>query len=421
MNADASPFTQLLAIAIASFSCLVILFIFFRDKPWLLLFFSPFCLSPYTLQCFSYKFDAPWFALSILTSCAPFFFILQDNKKIQLSSTIIFILLTLNLYQSSIGIFLIIFFYSILFYIRGQKQHFYTPKKYFICLLGFAIAIIIYYLQTKFVTPVTTEWGNAHAKMIFYENNPFEILIINMQNYIKYIFLDWDKSIFEYTFIINSYIIILFSFIMIFKSSDSIHIIIKIIIFICIVIFLLFSPYSLQLFLTSPVWHARTFIALGCLISFIMIDAITLLPHKSLYKKIIIGLNIYCIFQFITIGNIYGNLLVSQSTFENTIIPSLTTDLSTLKNQQICQNVSFRNSISYSPAFENIGRKYPVIYKLIYPRIGNNAHIQDFLKYYGTSIPYTASEYFDESNVVREHPTYKISVIPEKTCVIYFK
>lgn len=78
--ADLSPLTTLLAIAIMAVAGLIIIYILkvviFEKKIvwWDVLAVAMMGLSPYFMECFSYKFDAPFMALSVLASVIPFVF-----------------------------------------------------------------------------------------------------------------------------------------------------------------------------------------------------------------------------------------------------------------------------------------------------------------------------------------------------------
>ena len=73
---DISPLPQLIAIITISFASSLVIFLIGKDYKIRLgdiLSVLPISLSPYFLECLSYKFDSPYMALSILTSIFPFF------------------------------------------------------------------------------------------------------------------------------------------------------------------------------------------------------------------------------------------------------------------------------------------------------------------------------------------------------------
>lgn len=108
--ADISPLPQLLAAVIMAAAGVIILHIL-ADKDvspfWGAVALIPLGLSPYFLQCFSYKYDAPYMALSVLASVFPPLFYGKEKKKAiiyclcAVASTII----VCTTYQAASGIF----------------------------------------------------------------------------------------------------------------------------------------------------------------------------------------------------------------------------------------------------------------------------------------------------------------------------
>jgi len=74
---DISPLPQLLAVFILAISSVLLVYVLNDSKITIagLLASIPVGLSPYMLECLSYKFDAPYMALSVLASIVPFLFL----------------------------------------------------------------------------------------------------------------------------------------------------------------------------------------------------------------------------------------------------------------------------------------------------------------------------------------------------------
>jgi len=104
---DISPLPQLLAVLILSFSSVLLVYIVGNRKITTvrLLASIPLGLSPYFLECLSYKFDAPYMALSILASILPFLFI--TRKKAFLFCSVASLLVMCMTYQASSGVYLL--------------------------------------------------------------------------------------------------------------------------------------------------------------------------------------------------------------------------------------------------------------------------------------------------------------------------
>lgn len=108
--ADLSPLTTLLAILIMAVAGLIITYtikvkIFEKEiKWWDVLAVAIIGITPYFAECMSYKFDAPFMALSVLASVMPFVFY-KDSKLGFYGSIAIGTMVMCTTYQASSGIF----------------------------------------------------------------------------------------------------------------------------------------------------------------------------------------------------------------------------------------------------------------------------------------------------------------------------
>ena len=81
---DISPLTQIIAALIISLASVITLHAFAREKkisPVSIIGVLPLGLSPYFLECFSYKYDSPYMALSVLSSVFPLLFINEKKSR----------------------------------------------------------------------------------------------------------------------------------------------------------------------------------------------------------------------------------------------------------------------------------------------------------------------------------------------------
>ena len=104
---DISPLTQIIAALIISLASVITLHAFAREKkisPISIIGVLPLGLSPYFLECFSYKYDSPYMALSVLSSVFPLLFI-NEKKRIYCPVCAVCTLITCVSYQSATGIF----------------------------------------------------------------------------------------------------------------------------------------------------------------------------------------------------------------------------------------------------------------------------------------------------------------------------
>ena len=108
---DISPLTTMIATLLMGLATAIAIHVITGTKKfgfWHYVVGVPIGLSPYFLECYSYKFDAPYMALSVLASVVPFLF--YSKKKISPFCLAVFAssLVVCMTYQASSGIFLVL-------------------------------------------------------------------------------------------------------------------------------------------------------------------------------------------------------------------------------------------------------------------------------------------------------------------------
>ena len=121
---DISPLPQILAIFIMTIASVILLHLFSNGKKitfWNIIAIIPLTINPYFLECLSYKYDAPYMAISILTSIAPFLFYKKNKTLFGITSFVGLLIMCLT-YQASSGVYLlIIIFYALFLYKENTK------------------------------------------------------------------------------------------------------------------------------------------------------------------------------------------------------------------------------------------------------------------------------------------------------------
>ena len=105
---DISPLMQIVAALIMSLSGIILVYVLCDKKVTVgkALLTVPLGLSPWFLQCMSYKFDAVFMALSVLASIAPF--LLMKNRKKFMVGSMVGLLIMCMTYQASSGIYIVV-------------------------------------------------------------------------------------------------------------------------------------------------------------------------------------------------------------------------------------------------------------------------------------------------------------------------
>ena len=124
---DISPWSQIIAMAFLATASLLMVY-YFGDihKKTHLVASALVGLTPFTLVCWLYKFDAPCMAMALLTSTIPFIFIKESSTKKDLIkftiASIIGLLITLTSYQAFSGVYLLIALAFVLKYFLGEQK-----------------------------------------------------------------------------------------------------------------------------------------------------------------------------------------------------------------------------------------------------------------------------------------------------------
>ena len=153
---EISPLLQLLAILILSLSSVLLVYIIGNKKITVvgLLASIPLGLSPYFLECLSYKFDASYMALSILASIVPFLFI--TRKVFFLLISIISLLIMCSTYQAASGIYMMI---AVVLCFQHWNSREKTNKEilYFLGTAVFAFCFTMLLFRFFFMKPLSIE------------------------------------------------------------------------------------------------------------------------------------------------------------------------------------------------------------------------------------------------------------------------
>ncbi|MCD8130887.1 MAG: glucosyltransferase domain-containing protein [Lachnospiraceae bacterium] len=159
--ADISPLTQIIAVVFLAAASLIILLIFAKDgiiTAWNVIAVLPLGISPYFLECLSYKFDSPYMALSMLAGTVPLLF-LNCDFRIYILTVILCTLVTCTTYQAALGIFpLLIVLICFEKWIQGADKR-QTGLLLVRSVLGYVIGGVIYssFIMTSIQTYVRSE------------------------------------------------------------------------------------------------------------------------------------------------------------------------------------------------------------------------------------------------------------------------
>jgi len=355
---DISPIPQLLAILILAVSSVLLVYVLTgKITVTRLLASIPLGLSPYFLECLSYKFDSPYTALSVLASIFPFLF--SARKKVFLLISIVSLLIMCMTYQPASGIYMLI---VVILCFQNWNRREKTNKEIlsFFGIAVFAFCFTLLAFRFFLMKPVSQDASYAQTSML-----PAAQLITGTLSNIKV----YAVTIIHDFGIIWKIGILLVLFFFIAKSvsnSAQQKIISFFFIFTVIVISFLLS-YGVYSLLQKPLYAPRALLGFGVFLAIICIYTVS--DFKKISTILVLALN-WCLFVF---AFSYGNALADQARYAEFRIGILTHDLSALYPiaSKDSMSIQIENSIDFAPSIKNIAKHNPVIERLVPSRLSD--------------------------------------------------
>ncbi|MDE9467074.1 glucosyltransferase domain-containing protein [Xenorhabdus bovienii] len=319
---DIAPFSQILAIIIASLTCAVIAtYIIKTNKLIHILSISFLFISPFFIQNLSYRFDIVTMCLAIFFAVVPFIF--QETKKMiyLLIISFISVLSLLMTYQAALPLFYGLIFLD--FFINRQTKN--NSKKNIINLASGTIALAFYYL---IIAPHFVGGGYAgdRAKAVSLGSGNFITDIIsNIINLINHL-----SSLINLNFLIYFSIIIIGAFLFLLKIIKE-EISNKKNLFL---LFVFFSAYivSILIFfsLKNPVYEPRVMIGFNALFMILAILSLNITYNRNNIRYIGLLSVILPTLYFFSIATNYSNASRSYIKYERDILQSIYNDYNNL-------------------------------------------------------------------------------------------
>ena len=360
---DISPVPQLLAVLILSVSSIILVYVIGNKKITAirLLASVPLGLSPYFLGCISYKFDAPYMALSILASIFPFLFYTQ--KRAFLFISVISLLIMCMTYQAASGIYLMI---VIILCFQDWNSRRTFNKKIFASLgtavLAFLVAMIIY----KFF--LMKPAGYYASNSILPLSQIVSGTMKNIKDYLLQINSDWG-------IIWKTGVALVMLFFVIKSTTQSAQQkLLSFFVSILALIVTIVLSYGLYSFLEAPLYSPRALYGFGVFLAIICVYVVS--DFKKIAVVTVLALN-WCLFTF---AFSYGNALADQARYAEFRITILLHDLSALYPNRNQEDMTFqiKNSLGYSPVVKNIAKHNPVIEQLVPTRLAEDDCLQNY-------------------------------------------
>ncbi|MCD8379594.1 MAG: glucosyltransferase domain-containing protein, partial [Lachnospiraceae bacterium] len=370
--ADISPLTQIIALLLLAAASLIVICTFSQDvriSAWSVIAVLPLGISPYFLECLSYKFDSTYMALSVLAAVFPLLF-LQENIRIYMLTVILCTLVSCLTYQASLGIFpLMILFLSFLQWLRGENTH------QIFRLVGYSAAGyfcggVIY--SSFIMTSIESYAGSD----LFSFGDMLPGVISNLRKYYTYVLSDFD---FKWLAFIG---ILLLSFVILSVVNTcrkKWHTAIFSLLTVAAALCLAFGPYVA---LSQALFQCRAMFGFGACIAMVAVICVSY-PHSQIAKAASFSLS-WCFFVF---GFVYGNALAEQQRYVDFRTEMVISDLADFVNGKSEEAVELQitGTIGDSPILENMPQYDGVLGRLIQTTFAGNTWVFDtyyFCYYY---------------------------------------
>lgn len=367
---DVSPLTQIIAVAFLAISGLIILYVLTKKHSftfWEYTSVAILGLSPYFLECISYKYDSPYMALSILASVFPMLFY---NKKyiFFIIATMLSIIIVCTTYQASLGIFPM--FAIIMTFVMWSKRENLNKILKFVgsAMIGYLLGLIIF--KFYIMLPVNK----------YVSSNITTNITLIVENYKKYFKL--IKSDFKPEWILLICILYLCFIYKSVRNSEQNKILTFIISFFMVIILNIISL-GLYPILEKPLFSPRAMYGFGVCIS--LIATYIAVSDKFIIGKLISTVTFWVFFVF---AFTYGNALYQQQEYTDFRIGLVINDLidNDLLSTDKTKNIRVIGNIGKAPALRNIPKDCGILNRLIPTTFGDSTWtwaVRRFCNYYG--------------------------------------
>lgn len=300
--ADASPLFQLLAVfVLASGSVVLTRTINGKLSIYGLIASLPLGLSPYFLSNLSYKFDAPYHALSIVASIVPFLYLRRTS--IFVPASVLGILVTFSTYQGAHGIYILLSALVVACSLAKIDDCGFTlpQKKVFSFIvwsaLSYVLALAIYYI---FIYNKNAPGYKSGSALFSFD---MATAARNVVLYLKIMQADLHGTLFEVLF---AFVCVFFMATFVSRSKGRGGLVFAFL----FMLFAFFASYGMYFFLEVPFLRTRTFCGFGVFLAVLAV----FISREGVLDKVLVCLLGY---SLIVTSFVYANSLSDQHKYSS--------------------------------------------------------------------------------------------------------
>ncbi len=417
--ADISPLPQIIAVLLMTVASLIVIATFSNNKKisfWSLVAVMPLCISPYFLECLSYKYDSPYMAISVLASVIPLLFY-KCSPTIYVPVVLLGTLLTCTTYQAALGIFPTAIL--ILSFLQWKQD---VPKDKNIKLIGFSVigylaAMLIY--KIFIMKPVNTY---VSSEMYALSEMPKGV-ISNIKRYLTYVYSDFEQI----WLILLAAILCAFVVLSVLRSKKN-----KFLTAIFAITTILFSAclcWGPYIAMKVPSYNCRGMYGFG---AFIAIFAVVCTDSRNLFKQqkgmyegtsCMAKIACLCLsWCFLVFSFVYANALGEQQRYTDfrTEMVLSALDEFLIPNAETSVNLQIIGSAGVSPVVERMPQYSGVLKRLVFAvRFAGDGRIwsaYDFYNYYDLHV--NVVDNLQELNLPVLHDGYYETIYGDKNNIL---
>ncbi|PNV63681.1 hypothetical protein C0033_03270 [Clostridium sp. chh4-2] len=343
--ADISPMTQIIAVFLLAVASLIVILTFTNNKKlsmWSVIAVLPLGISPFFLECLSYKFDAPFMALTILASVFPLLF-LGTGTAFYVATVIVSVFITCTTYQAALGIFpvSIILLTFIKWLHKDEKDYLRLAA---LSAFGYLLGLIIYkvLIMRSFTAYVSSEIYSIREMPVG--------ILSNLCRYLTFIYHDFDKKWLALILVMAISFIVL----SVVKSKRS-KWVTAVVSMLAVVITMCLS-FGLYIVFVLPLFQCRAMYGFGVWLAILAVICTDY--QKDCYRPVqvsrasCLALS-WCFFVF---SFVYGNALAEQQRYVDFRTEMVLSELNRLPefNTDEVKNIQITGTVGASPIIQNM-------------------------------------------------------------------
>lgn len=345
---DISPLPQLLSILILALSSEIVIGVISEEgirSKWAIISVLPLGLSPYYLECISYKFDSPYMALSVFVSIFPII-LYESGSFIYFLNVFLGTLIMCMTYQASSGIFPML---VILLSLKAWNQRIEIKR-----VVKFIVNSAIGYLTGMIIFKVFIM--KSEQRYVSNAIAPLKEIVKHLLYYYQYVKNDFKE---EWLLLIG---VVLILFIYVFVRDSAQNKFLAFMITVAALALMAVLAFGLYPVLAQPLYASRGMYGFGAFIAFIGVAVVT---GKKMHVARAASMALsWC---FVVFAFTYGNALDVQKEYTDFRIKTVITDLNSLEvfSTDTVKTVQISGSIGQSPILRNMPQDYQMLNRLV--------------------------------------------------------